>query len=194
MPLHLPRPWFIAVGASGSEGLNDIKALLVALGPLSNAIMMVVLHRPFDKPSYLREVLQTATRSPVLVAEQGLKLEVGCCYIGEPAAHLTLLAASFAGITGDPLKLERNRTVDLLFNSVAAQAGVQGIGVVLSGNLDDGSRGIAAINAAGGQTMVILRAARPAGMPENAINYDGPIDVIGSAEEIGHTIVGLTLG
>jgi two-component system chemotaxis response regulator CheB len=55
------------------------------------------------------------------------------------------------------------------------------IGVVLSGSLDDGSRGLAAINAAGGLSMVLTPSAPPMkGMPENAINFDGPIDLIGS--------------
>jgi chemotaxis response regulator CheB len=54
------------------------------------------------------------------------------------------------------------------------------IGVVLSGSLDDGSRGLAAIHDAGGMTMVLTPARPPQqGMPENAISYDGPIDLIG---------------
>ena len=193
MPEDVTAIWFIAVGASGDEGLNDIKALLTGLGELANVVLMVVLHRPFDRPSFLRQVLQRATSIPVVIAQSGEAMAAGRCYIGEPAAHLTLLSSSFAGITADPERLDRNRTVDLLFKSVAAHAGAQGIGVVLSGALDDGSRGIAAIHDAGGRTMVLLRPPQLSGMPENAINYDGPIDCIGSAQEIAHTIRGQVL-
>jgi chemotaxis response regulator CheB len=80
----------------------------------------------------------------------------------------------------DPDRHYGGRTVDLLFKSVAAWAGTRIIGVVLSGSLDDGSRGLAAIHDAGGMTMVLTPARPPQqGMPENAISYDGPIDLIG---------------
>jgi two-component system, chemotaxis family, protein-glutamate methylesterase/glutaminase len=50
------------------------------------------------------------------------------------------------------------------------------IGVVLSGPLDDGSRGLAAIHKAGGLSMVLTPAGPPErGMPKNAIKFDGPI-------------------
>ncbi|WP_328824790.1 chemotaxis protein CheB [Mesorhizobium neociceri] len=88
----------------------------------------------------------------------------------------------------DPRRLHRNRTVDL-FRSVSEHDQSPTIGVVLSGSLDDGSRGLAAINASGGLSMVLTPEAPPKrGMPENATRYDGPIDVIGSAIEIGKAI------
>lgn len=182
------RPWIVAIGASGDEGLQNIRALLQAFGPDFPAIVMVVLHRAFERPSLLREVLRAATRMPVYVADDQERLEAGHCYIGEPASHLTLLAHSVGDVTPDPDKLHRGRTVDLLFKSVAAHAGRRGIGVVLAGALDDGSRGLEAIHHAGGQTMVLLRTAQPAGMPENAIGYDGPIDCIGTTLQIGAAI------
>lgn len=84
----------------------------------------------------------------------------------------------------------RNRTIDILFNSVAAHAGERGIGVVLSGSLSDGSQGLAAIAHAGGASMVLSRdGLAEHGMPENAVAYDGPIDVLGSAATIAREIV-----
>jgi two-component system chemotaxis response regulator CheB len=63
------------------------------------------------------------------------------------------------------------------------------IGVVLSGSLDDSSRGLAAIQEAGGLTMVLTPSGPPQrGMPENAISYDGPIDLIGTPERIARGI------
>ncbi|RYB03335.1 chemotaxis protein CheB [Lichenibacterium ramalinae] len=181
-------PWIVAVGASGDDGLRDIKALLRALGPDPDAVVMVVLHRLFDRPSHLRAVLQAGTDMAVIVAGSPEKLRPGCCYIGEPASHLTLLAASYGDVVADAARQHRNRTVDLLFKSVARHAGPRAIGVVLSGALDDGSRGIEAIHHAGGLTMVLLRSVAHAGMPENAIAYDGPIDCIGSRDRIAEAI------
>jgi len=63
------------------------------------------------------------------------------------------------------------------------------IGVVLSGALDDGSRGLAAIHEAGGLTIVLTPGRSPErGMPENAISYDGPIDLIGDPLQIAEGI------
>jgi two-component system chemotaxis response regulator CheB len=79
--------------------------------------------------------------------------------------------------------------VDLLFTSVAARAGKRMIGVVLSGALHDGSRGLAAIHHAGVLTMVLASGRSPQrGIPENAISYDGPIDLIGDLRCIAEGI------
>jgi two-component system chemotaxis response regulator CheB len=188
MPITPSGPWIIAVGASGADGLTDIKSLLAALGLGLDGVLMVVLHRPFERPSRLREVLQGVTSMPVIIARQGEEMRAGCCYIGEPAAHLTMLANAYAGITDDTGNLSRNRTVDLLFKSIAAHAGRKAIGIVLSGALDDGSRGTEAISEAGGKTMVVLRSVTHAGMPENAETYDGPIDFAGSTADIAAAV------
>ena len=62
------------------------------------------------------------------------------------------------------------------------------IGIVLAGSLDDGSRGLAAINQAGGLTMVVTPSKSLRDMPGNAITYDGPIDVIGRIQMIARAV------
>ena len=94
-------------------------------------------------------------------------------------------------------RMYRDRTVDPLFHSVAAHGQVCTIGIILSGSLDDGARGLAAIHAAGGLTMVLTPdVVAERGMPENTISYDGPIDVIGGPSQIAaaiENVVGGTL-
>jgi two-component system chemotaxis response regulator CheB len=123
-----------------------------------------------------------------MVAVPGERFQVGNVYIGEPSEHLTLAADTFGELVEDPGRTYGNRTVDLLFHSIAAHAGARMIGVVLSGSLDDGSRGLAAIHKAGGVTMVLTPGSPPKGMPENAIGYDGPIDLIGSPRRLAEGI------
>lgn len=126
---------------------------------------------------------------PVLVASEGERFCTGCCYIGEPDAHLSLAARSDVRLVEGGNNSHRNRTIDLLFGSVAKYARQRGIGVVLSGSLDDGSRGLEAIANAGGTTMVITKAGLPEqGMPWNAAHYDGPVDVMGSGATIAREI------
>jgi two-component system, chemotaxis family, protein-glutamate methylesterase/glutaminase len=179
----------VSIGASGGKGIQDVKALLAALPDPLAAVVLVVLHRAPDRISYLRHILSEAGHMPVVIAADGERLEPGTCYIGEPAAHLTLAAHGLAHLIDDPSSFLRNRTIDALFHSVAAHAAPNMIGVVLSGSLDDGSRGLAAIKAAGGITMVLTSAGNPSrGMPENARDYNGPIDTIGTPEQIAQEI------
>lgn len=181
-------PYFIAIGASGSEGLHDIGELLSALGNPSSAVVMVVLHRPSNQPSSLRAVLARRCTMPVIIATDATELQTGCCYIGEPDAHLTLLARQQAHLVPGVDDSMRNRTVDALFESVAANAGPRMIDIILSGALADGSRGLAAIHAANGITMVLDPKHKPRGMQKNAIDFDGPISVIGSGPELAKVI------
>ena len=187
-----PAYRYVAIGASGGDRLDDIKALLRALPRPLAAVVMVVLHRPVDRISHLREVLARATQAPVIVASDGVTFEPGRIYIGEPAHHLTLIGGNVASLVAGAENEHRNRTVDLLFRSLAEHAGTSAIGIVLSGSLDDGARGLAAIHDAKGMTMVLTpdRQGHP-GMPENAIDYDGPVDVIGSPRVIARELARL---
>ncbi|WP_336488005.1 chemotaxis protein CheB [Methylobacterium nigriterrae] len=183
-------PWFVAVGASGGEGLDDLMTLLHELPPNFGAVVLIVLHRPVDCLSELHAVLGRASRLPVAIALQGERFEPGTVYIGEPDDHLTLTERTFGKLIDDPTGRYRNRTVDLLFHSVAAHGGKRIIGVILSGALDDGARGLSAIHRAGGITMVLTPSVLPwRGMPENAIAFDGPVDLTGTPGEIARAIV-----
>jgi two-component system chemotaxis response regulator CheB len=184
-----PLPWFVAVGASGQRGLCDLMALLSELPADLGAAVLVVLHRPWDVVSHLQQVLARKSNMPVVIVEQGDRFRAGTVYIGEPAAHLTLAALSIKKIVADPHRGYGSRTVDLLFRSVASEGGGRMIGVILSGELDDGARGIAAIHDCGGLTMVLTPGDFSKGMPENAISYDGPIDTIGSPGSIAAAII-----
>jgi two-component system, chemotaxis family, protein-glutamate methylesterase/glutaminase len=186
-----PSPYFIAIGASGSDGLINIRELLGEMPARLNGVLMVVLHRPSGQLSQLREILGRASALPVVIPSEDEQYETGNCYVGEPAEHLALAARSRVHLiegTGDKF---RNRTVDLLFSSLATHARERAIGVVLSGSLDDGSRGLAQIHRCGGETMVLrLNESAIKGMPENAIGYDGPVDFIGSIVDIARRICG----
>jgi two-component system chemotaxis response regulator CheB len=183
-------PFIVAIGASGGEGLTDIRDLLAALPLGLPAVVLVVLHRPSDQVSHLREVLSRASQMPVLTPQEGDHFRTGFCYVGDPDAHLTLAQNSNVRLIEGAGDKHRNRTIDLLFSSVAAHARARGIGVVLSGSLSDGSRGLAAIAHAGGVSMVLTKDGSPRqGMPENAVAYDGPIDVLGSAQTIAREII-----
>jgi two-component system chemotaxis response regulator CheB len=181
-------PYFVAVGASGSEGLRDITTFLRALPRSLPAVVMVVLHRPSDQVSSLRDVLARSCDLPVVVAEDAEAFEPGTCYIGEPDGHLTLVARNLAHLVPGEHHRFRNRTIDVLFTSLSIYAGKRVIGIVMSGALDDGSRGLAAIHDVNGLTMVLDPERKTRGMQQNAIDFDGPISFIGTAREIASVV------
>jgi len=182
--------FFIAVGASGADGLCDLRDLLEALPADLPAVLMVVLHRPSNRISHMQQILARRSALPVVIPQEADEYRPGVCYVGEPAAHLSLAGRSRVHLIQGAGNRYRNRTVDLLFESVAAHARGRGIGVVLRGSLSDGAKGLASMHLAGGVTMVLgSRYGAAPGMPKNATEYDGPIDFTGSVPEIANEIV-----
>jgi two-component system chemotaxis response regulator CheB len=154
------------------------------------AIVLIAIHRPTYRESVLREVLARHTLMPVLIAAEEEQLFAGRCYIGQPHRHLTLGSENRAVMVHDGFY--RAHCVDALFWSVARHAGVNGIGVVLSGMLKDGSLGLAAIKEAGGAALVQSpEEAEFPDMPANAIKHDGPIDLIAPLSQLADEIVRL---
>jgi two-component system chemotaxis response regulator CheB len=83
----------------------------------------------------------------------------------------------------------RGHNIDLLFNSLARNAGARTIGVVLSGLMKDGSQGLAALKEAGG--IALVQSPGEAGvkeMPRSAIEFDGPVDKVAPIEALAREI------
>lgn len=179
-------PDIIAIGASAG-GVEAIEALLMRLPPSLPAAILVVLHRPPERLSYLPEILQRLRAAPVIVAREGDTLEYRTCYLGLPKSHLTIGPGSRIHLLSDGFY--RGHSVDALFESLARHAGPRTIGIVLSGLLKDGSLGLKALKEAGGVALVQDPAeAAYSEMPQNAIDYGGSIDFVGSIEELAEEI------
>lgn len=186
-----PKRDLVVVGASGGEGLEQIRALLLALPTDLDAAVLIVLHRPIDQPSRLKDVLARASRLPVRIAVQGEPLQTGVCCIGEPAEHLTVGARCTAALQHDCGL--HNRTIDLLFDSAAATAGARVVGVILAGSLSDGAHGLAAIRDAGGAALVQdPRRVQYAGMPQAALDAVPEAEVFASPRQIARRLATLT--
>jgi two-component system chemotaxis response regulator CheB len=124
-----------------------------------------------------------------VVARRGERLHHGVCYI--PSQHLIVGPGLHADLLPD--RGTPTGTSIQLFISLARRYGPRTIGVVLSGQLDDGTRGLAAIKKAGGIAMVQSpnEAAYPE-MPRNAIKYDGPVDLVAPIPDLAGEIIRLT--
>ncbi|WP_217995443.1 chemotaxis protein CheB [Sphingomonas changbaiensis] len=140
----------IGASAGGVRVLGEILALLPADFPLP---ILIVLHLSRTQDSRLAEVLGYRSRLPVAWARWGERAVPGRVYVAPRDRHLLLQSNGRLALSNaDPVAWWRP-AVDRLFESAAAALGPRAIGVVLSGALWDGTRGIAAIREAGGVTI-----------------------------------------
>lgn len=184
------HPKVVAIGASAG-GVPAISRLLGQLPADLNASVIIALHRPADLASYLQAILERAAKLHVKLAEEGEALRSGDCYVAPPDQYLTLAPDERIHLLPDGF--HRRHNIDTPFSSLAHRAGDRTIGVVLSGALGDGTLGLKAIKEAGGVALV----QRPSEadfpqMPENAIAYDGAIDLIAPIDVLAKEIVSRT--
>ena len=173
----------VAVGASagGVEALGDFAA---GLPPDLPYAVLVALHMPAGAPSVLARILDRKGPLAAKTAVEGAHLEAGTIHVAVPGRHL--LADDHRMILSQgPTENGHRPAVNALFRSVALNFGHRAVSIVLSGVLDDGTLGSAAIRMRGGTT--IAQAPSDAlfpTMPENAI-HAGLIDHEVAAAEMG---------
>lgn len=140
----------IAIGAStgGTEAIREVLARLPAAVP---GIVMVQHMPETFTPSFARR-LDGLCALKVVEAQGGERIEPGHAYLAPGHSHL-LIRKSGAGWVTELSKAEpvnRHRpAVDVLFESVAREAGRSAIGVILTGMGKDGAQGMLAMKRAG---------------------------------------------
>jgi two-component system chemotaxis response regulator CheB len=179
----------IVIGGSAGA-FEPLKGILSELPASLPASIFVVIHTSPDTPGMLPALLGRSTALTVAFAEHDQAIEPGRVYVAPPDHHL-LLAAGRVLVTRGPRENGFRPAVDPLFRTAADVYGARVVGIVLSGGLDDGTRGLADIGAAGGTTI----AQRPdealtPGMPASAIR-GAAVDHVVSAAEIGPLVARL---
>ncbi|WP_408632911.1 chemotaxis protein CheB [Mycolicibacterium mengxianglii] len=173
----------VAVGASagGVEALQRFAAGLPEDLPYA---VLVVLHMPAGAASVLAKIMDRSGPLPAVTARDGEVLAAGRIHVGVPDRHL-LVDDHHVVLSQGPTENGHRPAVNALFRSAALQFGPRAIGVLLSGALDDGVLGLAAIRACGGVAVVQDPAdALFSGMPRNAIE-GGEVDHQLPASDIG---------
>jgi two-component system chemotaxis response regulator CheB len=162
-----PRDLFV-IGASAG-GVEALRAVVAALRPGLPASVFVLLHLAPGAHSALPEILGRAGRLPAAHPRDGETIVPARIYVGPPGLRMT--------VGGGRVRLHRpaagtggRTSIDDFFCSVADGYGERAVGVVLTGNLHDGTAGLAAIQRSGGLTVVQdpAEAAYP-GMPASAV-------------------------
>jgi two-component system, chemotaxis family, protein-glutamate methylesterase/glutaminase len=167
-------------GSAGSiEAVMEVVRGLPADFP---AAVFVVVHFPGSVSSTLPRILSRAGPLPARHARDGEPIEPGRIYVAPPDSHLHL-SDGHTRLSKGPKENGHRPAVDPLFRTAAHSYGPRAIGVVLSGNLNDGTAGLLAIKQHEGIAVVqSLDTALYQGMPRSAIDHVAVDHVLSPAE------------
>lgn len=163
----------VAIAASAG-GVEALRALIGALPADFPAAVLVVLHIPPAGPTVLPQILSRAGKLPARHPHDGEDLPGGVILVAPPDRHLAISDGQVRLLAG-PRENGHRPSGDILLRSVAENHGTRCSGVVLSGTMDDGAAGLAAVRAVGGLALVQdpAEAAFPS-MPMAAIEEADP--------------------
>lgn len=139
----------IGASAGGVSALLQISEALPAPFP---APLCIVQHIG-GNPSLLPELLRYRGANHAMHVEDGQRLAAGVLHVAPPDRHM-LVEGDTLRITRGPKENHARPAIDPLFRSAAASFGPRVIGVVLTGQMDDGSAGLKAIKDCGGTAIV----------------------------------------
>jgi two-component system CheB/CheR fusion protein len=167
----------VGIGASAG-GLEAMRDLLASLRPDTGMAFVFITHLSRRYESSLPEILARHTTMIVKFAEHAEAVEPNRVYIAPPHAITTLENGNFKLVERAD-SVQRN-PIDVFLSSLAAMCGSRAMGVILSGNGNDGTLGIKAIKENGGYTFaqgVDGSAPQYPSMPDSAI-ASGVTDLI----------------
>lgn len=155
----------VVIGGSAGA-IPPLTTILRALPATLPAAVVIVMHIPMESTGIFRTVAAAAAALPVKEAEHGATIERGTIYVARPNRHVLIMDGKLHLGSGPRENLMRP-AIDPLFRSAALAAGPRVVGVVLSGMLNDGASGLAAIKGCGGIAMVQA--------PHNAVASEMPL-------------------
>ena len=187
----MPNLDVIVIGASAG-GVGSLQRVVERLPAALPAAIFVTLHLPEDVRSVLPRILQRAGNLPAAHAENGEPIEISRIYIAPPGFHMTV-EQERVRVTRGAREHGHRPAIDPLFRSAALAFGPRVIGVVLSGQLDDGTLGLVEVKRAGGVAVVQDPDDTPfPSMPRSAIAHVD-VDYILPADEIGRMLEHLVM-
>jgi two-component system, chemotaxis family, protein-glutamate methylesterase/glutaminase len=182
--VSMPNSRVVVIGTSGG-GLDALRTIVAALPPNFPAPIAIVMHTAPQSPGVLAGILERVGRLPAVNVSTVERLNPGTIYVAAPDYHLLIEPGRIRGTKG-PKENRFRPAIDPLFRSAAQVYGPGAIGVVLTGNLDDGTVGLWTIKRLGGTTIVQDPAdALCPSMPANAlsrvnVDYQVPLADIAS--------------
>lgn len=160
------------VGASlgGIDALSRLFGKLPADFP---APVLVTQHVAAHSPGLLPQILSKAGVLPAVHPKNMDRLMPGRVYVAPPDRHM-LVERGFVMLSHGPRENYARPAIDPMFRSAALAYGPATVGIVLTGQLDDGTAGLLAIKDQGGITLVQdPQEATAPSMPRSAMLHVG---------------------
>ena len=176
------------VVVGGSAGALE-QALTMARGLPADfpAALFLVIHFPATARSMLPALLSRSGPLPANHAVDGEAILPGRIYVAPPDSHLVLSGQRIRLHRG-PRENGHRPAIDPLFRSAAESFGSRVIGVILSGNLSDGTAGLQTIRRRGGRSLVVdPDLVMHDSMPRHAINRV-PVSRVAPPDQIAAAI------
>lgn len=165
----------IALGTS-TGGTQALEYLLTRLPPTTPGVV-IVQHMPERFTAAFAARLHQLSQIEVREAVDGDRVLPGLALIANGGRHLLLQRSGAqyrVAVKDGPLVSRHRPSVDVLFRSVAAAAGSNAIGVIMTGMGDDGARGLLEMRQAGALTLAQDEASCVVyGMPKEAVRRGG---------------------
>jgi len=172
-PSASAAPELLAIAAS-TGGPAAVQTLLRGLGAHFSLPILVVQHIARGFVPALVEWLDTTVPQSVTIARPGERLQPGHVYLAPDDHHLMVRDRGVAALRPGAPTDRYCPSADVLIETVAQVYGARAIGVVLTGMGDDGTQGVRALRAVGGQTLAQDEASCVVyGMPRAAIAAGG---------------------
>jgi two-component system chemotaxis response regulator CheB len=158
------------IGASLS-GVDTLSRLVKGLPADFPAPILIAQHVASHSPGLLPHILSGAGPLPAVHPATADPVLPGRIYVAPPDRHM-LLEDGVVRLSHGPHENLARPAIDPLFRSAAIAYGPAVVGVVLTGQLDDGTAGLLAIKDRGGTTIVQdPREATAASMPRSALRH-----------------------
>jgi two-component system chemotaxis response regulator CheB len=180
----------IVIGGSAGA-VEPIRTIVAGLPQDLDAAVFVVIHRSREGTNLLAEILDRSSALTAAAVVDGERIQNGRIYVA-PSDHHLILEPGIVRLTRGPKENRFRPAIDPLFRSAAQVYGPRAIGVILTGELDDGAAGLWAVKRLGGTAIV----QDPAGayapsMPLRAL-HSVDADFCVGVDEIAPLLVNLT--
>jgi two-component system, chemotaxis family, protein-glutamate methylesterase/glutaminase len=180
----MPRRDIIVIGASAG-GVEALQRLVSQFPATLPAAIFVVVHMAPRSKSFLPQILSRSGPLKAIHPENGTRIEPGRIYVAPPDNHL-ILEKEHIHLGMGPRENRHRPCINVTFRSAATAYGPRVAGVVLTGQLDDGTAGLWDIKRQGG--VVIVQRPEDAAYPsmplsalrEVDVDYTLPVSEMGS--------------
>jgi two-component system CheB/CheR fusion protein len=183
---HLNFP-VVGLGASAG-GLQSLLRFFEHMPAQNGMAFVVILHLSPKHPSVADNVLQRATRMPVVQVTESVPIEANHVYVIAPNKQLSMNDGMLR-VTEEVRPRGQHVAVDIFFRTLADVHRERAVAIVLSGTGSDGSVGLDRIKEQGGVTLVQEPSdAEYDGMPQAAIGT-GVVDFVLPVTEMPQRLI-----